>query len=257
MKNILIESIIKNRTTCYFISPHYDDAVLSAGALLSYLSKHTNVIILTVFTKAGPRPYSLSAKAYVQQCGYTDAEILYAERKKEDKLVLGKIAKQVIDLDFTDALWRKKYIQNPYMKYVSNAMPELSLIYPTYKLHVSKGKIAKADSTTFDTIQHALKEHITENNRMIFCPAGIGGHVDHILVRNICEATFSPVVYWSDFPYDQSSAANFSHDINSFTFEQDLKKKYELIEGYRTQFKAMFANGLKLGPEKFYTVQAV
>ncbi len=255
MNNRLIDTIVKNKTACYFVSPHYDDAVLSAGALLSYLAKHTTVVIITVFTQAGPKPYSLSAKAYLNQCGYTDADQLYSDRTKEDKLVLRKIAKKVIDLDFTDALWRRKYQPTMMMRQISKLVPELGLIYPTYRLHVSKGRIAKADTKTFQDIRQALQNVISEDRRMIFCPAGIGGHVDHVLVRKVCEATFSPVVYWSDFPYDQSSTANFSEDMHMFTFEQDLSSKYALIKGYQTQFTAMFKSGLILGAEKFYTAQ--
>jgi hypothetical protein len=161
--------------------------------------------------------------------------------------------KKVIDLGFTDALWREKYNQNFFTKLTGKVLPEFRTIYPTYKFHIIKGKIAQSDTITVEQIGQSLQKIITEKNSIIFCPGGIGSHIDHLLVKNICTTLYKDIIYWSDFPYDQKNAMYLAKNFDSFTFSEALDKKRGLIEGYKTQFKAMFSEGLELKAETFYT----
>ncbi len=250
MEPTIIDKIKEKKMTCYFISPHYDDAVLSAGALMTYLSKYTDVIVINVFTKAGEIPYTMSAKAYLKQCGFEDAQTLYKNREKEDKEVLGKIVKKSTDLGFVDALWRKKTRGS----LLGKILPELDHVYPTYRFQIQKGKIAELDTITVTKLREALMKLVQKDKRVIFCPAGIGNHVDHVLVRTVCESLFPDAIFWSDFPYNEKDTVTI--DLNNkqkVTFSKFLKGKRELIEGYQTQFKAMFKKGLITKPEIFYT----
>jgi len=52
MNNEIINNIIREKIPCFFISPHLDDAALSAGGLIAYLSQHTHVEVIDVFTEA-------------------------------------------------------------------------------------------------------------------------------------------------------------------------------------------------------------
>jgi LmbE family N-acetylglucosaminyl deacetylase len=250
MEPTIIDKIKEKKRTCYFISPHYDDAVLSAGALMTYLSKYTDVIVINVFTKAGEKPYTLSAKAYLEQCGYQDAQTLYANREKEDREVLGKIVKKSTDLGFVDALWRKK----PHSSLLGKFLPEFDHIYPTYRFQIQKGVIAKLDKITKTKLKESLTQLVQEDKKVIFCPAGIGNHVDHVLVRTVCQSLFPNAILWSDFPYNEKDKATIDLDNkHKIIFSKFLKGKRELIEGYQTQFKAMFKKGLITKPEIFYT----
>jgi LmbE family N-acetylglucosaminyl deacetylase len=248
----LIKEILQKKKTCYFISPHFDDAVLSAGALMTYLAQYTNVVVITVFTEAGNRPYTISAKAFLKQCGYTDAKALYDDRQKEDKLVLGTVVSQVLDLGFSDALWRIKQHPPFLFSLLGKFASEFIHVYPTYKLHVSKGNVATADQTIVKQLKRKLRDVMTDKNSVVFCPAGIGRHVDHVLVHTVCAELFPDAVFWSDFPYNQSEDMALKNELKSFTFAESLEKKRSLIEGYKTQFDAMFKNGLTLEQETFY-----
>jgi hypothetical protein len=62
----IIAHIIKNKIPCYFLSPHLDDAVLSAGGLISSLSGNTSVTVVNIFTTAGEKN-TLSAKKSIQK----------------------------------------------------------------------------------------------------------------------------------------------------------------------------------------------
>jgi LmbE family N-acetylglucosaminyl deacetylase len=250
MINKYLDSIIKKRQTCYFISPHFDDAVFSAGALMTYLAKHTSVTVINIFTKASRRPYTLSAEMFLRQCGYRDAQKLFADRGREDADVFKSINVKVINLSFSDALWRKKDHLGFLARFFSN-IGELSAVYPTYKLHAIKGKIAKADMDTVAAIKNELKAKVSEKNSVVFCPLGIGSHVDHVIARKVCDELFRDVIHWSDFPYNEKSQKN-SDGLKSFVFAEGLSDKRKLIEGYKSQYGAMFHAGLKLRPEEFF-----
>ncbi|MCH7641145.1 PIG-L family deacetylase, partial [Patescibacteria group bacterium] len=140
--NEIVKDIIKNKRTCYFISPHLDDAAFSAGGLISYLAKRTKVVVITAFTRAGRDKHSLSALSYVNQCGYKKNEIgrFFSARRKEDKELFESLGVKVMHLGFLDALWRKKKSLNLIEKFSTLFINEFRYIYPTYRLHISKGK---------------------------------------------------------------------------------------------------------------------
>jgi LmbE family N-acetylglucosaminyl deacetylase len=250
MNNESLQSIIKNKKTCYFVSPHFDDAVFSAGALMTYLSKYTDIVVVNIFTNAGGRPYTLSAKQYLKQCGFADAEKLFADREKEDKLALKGVVKKVINLGFVDALWRrknKKDILSALFKNIAEAL----VVYPTYRFHVLNKKIAGQDLETIVRIKKSLKDVINSENSVIFCPMGIGSHIDHVITSKVCEEQFSDVIYWSDFPYNIKAEESIN-GLDSFSFDQDLRQKQQLSKKYVTQYDAIFKNGFTSQPERFF-----
>ena len=108
--NKLIKNIVKNKRNCYFVSPHLDDAALSAGGIISYLAKKTNVEVITVFTECREDKHSLSALSYIKQSGYKSdqAKQLYSLRRKEDLEAFNRLGVEVKHLGFVDALWRRK-----------------------------------------------------------------------------------------------------------------------------------------------------
>lgn len=249
MTEQLLQSIIKEKRTCYFVSPHFDDAVLSAGALITYLSQHTKIVIINVFTKSDESVNTFSAKTYLKQCGYTNATQLYIDREHEDAFVFKNIADKIINLGFVDALWRKKY-KRGILSRLFSGIPELQVMYPTYKFHVTRGSIARQDLKTLELIKIKLQECIKEKNPVVFCPFGIGNHIDHIMTRKACEELYTDVIYWSDYPYNLKKSEKTDAFI-SYSFEENLSHKQNLIKGYQTQYAAMFGNGFHFKPEIF------
>ena len=248
--NNYLDSIVEKRQVCYFISPHFDDAVFSAGALMTYLAKHTRVVVVNIFTKASGRPYTLSAHMFLRQCGYKDAQKLFADREREDADVFKGINVKVINFSFSDALWRKKNHPGWLARFFPN-IAELRAVYPTYKLHAIKGRIADEDLENVAMIKKELKEKVREKDSVVFCPLGVGNHIDHVIARAVCGELFRNVIHWSDFPYNEKSQENYD-GFNFFSFDKGLSEKRNLIAGYKTQYGAMFHAGLTLRPEKFY-----
>jgi len=247
----LIKEIIDNHKSCVFVSPHFDDALLSAGALIAQLSKHVSITVINVFTKASKPPHTLSAKAFLKQCQYKDAQKLFKDREIEDTFALQGIVQDVVNLGFTDALWRKKQNQNNVLTRLAKYIPEIIHTYPTYRYHIIKGVVSKHDLHIKETIKQQL--NFFAKNSVVFCPLAIGNHVDHVLVRSACEELFNPLVYWSDFPYNTKMETYLPYKMRSFSISENLNKKEKLVKQYKTQYDALFKNGkMPLLKEVFY-----
>jgi LmbE family N-acetylglucosaminyl deacetylase len=209
----------------FFISPHLDDAILSAGNLIFYLKKKNPVKVITVFTRGANKTNSFTQN-YIKKCGYNNQKEFFIERKKEDTRVLKTLKIKPIHLNFIDAVWREQ------------------------GKNLKKQRLEKK-------ITLALKEIIKVNNEnMVFCPIGIGKHVDHLIIRNICQKTFRKVVYWQDYPYVLWDKAD-----QEFIRKNKLKKtifgsrfnKNKLIMGYKSQTKILFNNQkIKTVPEQYF-----
>lgn len=256
VKEDVVKNIIDKEIECYFISPHFDDAAFSAGGLISYLVGKTKVTVVNVFTKAGGKPYTLSAREYLKQCGYQNALKLYSDRRKEDRLVFKKAKVNVINLGFTEALWRKK-TGNAIAKSMGRILPEATHIYPTYKFNVARGIVSKKDEQLVNELESKLTKLVKGKNYLVFCPIAIGKHVDHVIVRDVCNKAFSNTIFWADYPYNLGSRPDEDF-INQNTsgksvFGRKGDQKEKLMKGYKSQIKAIFPTGkIKLMPEIYY-----
>lgn len=253
----LVNKFVRNKIHCYFVSPHLDDAVFSCGDLISYLANKTPVTIINIFTQADDGPYTLSAKAYLKKSGYKEALKIYSERRKEDAKVLSKLKVEVINLGFVDALWRKKEVKNVFYKMITKLVPELGHVYPTYRWHVTNGKVSKKDNRLIESIEKSLAKIIRFNlNYLVLCPAGIGDHVDHVITRKICRKNFENVIYWSDYPYSlKAEIPNFvkNNGFGSFEYSNNLSGKRKMVLGYKSQVTSIFKNGkMKVIPESYF-----
>lgn len=252
----ILEKEIKKGTNFVFVSPHLDDAIFSAGGLISYLiSKSARVLVINVFSNAGAPPYSLSAKRHLQLCGYEDANELYKKRVKEDSKIFKSLGVSPINLGFVEALYRRKNKQPRWGK----ILPEYLLVYPTYRWHIVRGKISEKDAKNVLEIKRKVKEIIAKReNCIIFCPIANAAHVDHVIVRNVCSELCNEVVYWDDYPYNLSKrelknkfVENDNYKINAFDKFQN--KRLHLIKSYKSQIKvASIKKNIKLIPEKYY-----
>ncbi|OGK33838.1 hypothetical protein A3I50_01755 [Candidatus Roizmanbacteria bacterium RIFCSPLOWO2_02_FULL_37_9] len=259
----VINKIINDKITCYFISPHLDDAILSAGGLIDYLANKTRVEIITIFTQATPRPYTRFCKKFMSDCGYTDADLFFQDRRKEDEIVCKKVKVDYQHLEFIDVAWRKKQSPNLIEKLSGIIHPEVLHLYPLGRNFMS-GKTVEEDKEMISEITKKLQSFMFYASRfkksIIFSPLAIGNHVDHVIVRNICSEIFplEKLIFWTDYPYSEwgQTPEDFISKLKlkSFSWGKNSEKKRDLILGYKTQIPALFPRGLsKVPPEVFYS----
>jgi LmbE family N-acetylglucosaminyl deacetylase len=230
------------------LSPHLDDAVLSCGALLSRLAGRLPVTVATVFTEATSPPHTLSARAFLAQCAASDAAVLYADRRQEDIDVLTGLGVEHVHLGIPDALFRRREVW-PAVARLGRVVPEVVHRYPTYRLHIDKGRVARGDWGLVDRLEGVVRSLVDRiDAALVLGPVGVGRHVDHLLTRSLTERQRGRAVFYSDFPYYQqfSPDAAFlaAHRLTRVTWDQDMRARESLIRGYRTQVGALFPAGI-------------
>ncbi|MEU1231046.1 PIG-L family deacetylase [Streptomyces sp. NPDC005828] len=244
-----VRTVLGTGVPMIVLSPHLDDAVLSCGALLGWAGRRAPVTVATLFTEAAPPPYTLSARQYLRQTRACDAEQLYADRRAEDRRVLELLGVDWRHVGLVDGLFRRLPRSRPGLGRLAPLLPELEHVYPTYRLHLARGRVSAHDAETLrvagETIDTLLP---ARSGGLVLAPLGVGGHADHVLARTAAERSGRRVVYYSEFPYNQTAAADAEftgrHHLVARSWERDLDRKAELIRGYRTQADALFPGGL-------------
>lgn len=248
----LMAEIQDTGSAVVFVSPHLDDAVLSCGALLAYLARICPVNVLTVFSSAAPpAKWGLAARKTLRVSGAADAEALYEERRAEDIEVLKEVGASWTHLGLTDALFRRVG------KTPTGTNRTGRAAYPTFRLDAARGRIASSDAGLAAEVGGIVREVAALHKAaVVFGPLGVGMHVDHLITRNAVVASGVDAVYYSDFPYSVSRKpdASFIRRISLQPYEwlSGRAENAKLIEGYRTQFAALFPHGVPIGPETYW-----
>lgn len=239
--NDLIKSIIKDKKPCFFISPHLDDAGLSCGGLIRYLSDKTDVTVVNVFTKADTGKSTLSARKSLKDSGFSDALEYYKARVTEDAKAYSGLPISLVSLGEIDALWRKRGHNSWLIQQVSKFIPEAGHMYPTYRLHIARGVVTDEDTLLMKRIEAKLHK-IIPKNACIFAPLGIGNHVDHLVVKYAVERAYKPI-YWTDQPYfihEKVMSKEENKHMKLVEFEADQAKKKAFLSHYKTQMDLLF-----------------
>ena len=240
------------------LAPHLDDAALSCGALMIHAARYTSVTVVTFFTEAGQAPYTLSARRYLRQVGARNAQLLYQQRRAEDRAALEPIGIKCVHVGLTEALFRRR--PHPGRRsLIARLLPEFEHTYPVYRMHITCGNVAAADIGTLYAVRDVIQRLVGSGPHIVLAPLGVGGHVDHVLVRSAAERSGIRVVYYSDFPYNQRDPvyqAFIRREGLTETRWCDLAEaKVELIRAYETQVQALFhKERIPLVPEVFFSV---
>jgi LmbE family N-acetylglucosaminyl deacetylase len=225
-----------------FLSPHLDDGVLSCGNLVR---RAPRAGVVTVFSDAAPGPHTRAARSFLRQCGaVAGAEALFAERRAEDVEVVTAAGADAVHLGRRDALFRTRRAPRA----LGRVLPELVHRYPTFRFDIARGRVAGAERDLAARIAEQVEAIVARSGaEVVFCPLGVGRHVDHVLVRSVGPELGERVVYYADFPYTLHSQPDpaflAAHGLRRWENPDDPDDKRKLIEGYRTQVDALFPGG--------------
>jgi LmbE family N-acetylglucosaminyl deacetylase len=251
-----LEAILGRGGPLVVLSPHLDDAALSCGAMMIHACQTIPVTVATLFTEAGPPPYTLSARRYLHQVGAKDAAALYRQRREEDRAALQPLGITCVHAGLVDAPFRRQP-GNEAGSWWVRLMPELAHIYPIYRLNITSGRIAAADAGTLSAAASLIHRLAAAGHALVLAPLGVGRHVDHVLVRTAAERSGADIAYYSDFPHNQHHPADRAFIKRNALIEArwplSLEAKAELVRGYGTQTGALFPGGrIPLVPEVFF-----
>ncbi|MGO4144781.1 PIG-L deacetylase family protein [Paenarthrobacter sp. YAF11_1] len=231
-----------------FLSPHLDDAVLSCGALMEAQASGREVIVATLFTEASPGPHTRAAKSFMSQCAVKDAGELFEARKAEDKSVLADMGVRSLHLGAVDALFRQRRAPRFGSSAWDRILPEITHRYPTYRYDIALGRIAKGDRALISQFRTDVAALLgLTGAELLFCPVGVGKHVDHLITREAGMGHLENLVLYSDFPYDltaEPDASRLAHlGYVPWSWDQGLEAKPPRIRQYGTQADALFPTG--------------
>jgi len=172
------------------ISPHLDDAALSAGATLAdFAAQGADVEVVTLFAGTPREPLSAIARAFHAACGLPDSSAV-SLRVAEDCAAIDELGARPHHGTFLDAVYRRA--------------PD-------------GGWLCHHDRAMFDDqpldqddllieISHQVRHLVTIlNPDLVLTCAAVGGHIDHRLTRaavlNSVTGSSLPILLWEDLPY--------------------------------------------------------
>ncbi|SFD70436.1 PIG-L deacetylase family protein [Streptomyces aidingensis] len=212
------------------VSPHLDDAVLSAGATLARLAADRPVTVLTLF--AGDPGPELSAVAgrHHARCGL-DGDAVSA-RRAEDAGAMAVLGAQPVHGDVPDAVYRRR----PGGGWVCEEDGDMFSVPPDdpgLDRRLAELVLGAAEAT---------------GATLVLGPVGTGGHVDHVLTRRAvlraAAARGLPVLCWQDEPYASWSKPDMDGPALRVPFTPEtLAAKLGAVACYRSQLGMLWPGG--------------
>jgi LmbE family N-acetylglucosaminyl deacetylase len=198
------------------LSPHLDDAVFSAGALLARLAESHEVVVHTLLT-GGSHPASGFALACQLDKGLSPDTDYMALRREEDRAAAGLLGV---------AAAHHLLLEAPHRGYETPA---------------ALFDAQRADDPLPAQLHKLLPELLKEAD-LVLAPYGFGNHIDHVIVRQAAEAAAaSKLLLWRDLPY----AARLTEPLEGWravSSAETLEAKVAACLAYRSQIGFQFGS---------------
>ena len=210
-----------------YLSPHLDDAVLSAGGLIFEQTRSGIPVEIWTFMCGYPPNGDVSpfAELLHKLWGFSSAEETVRERREEDRRAAAIVGAQVAHFDFLDCIYRRG--SNGEWLYSDISVPP----HP---------EDADIPNRIAETISARLQP-----DDVLVCQLAVGSHVDHVLVRQGAERIGRSLLYDIDIPYFltkpeefASKSAGMSETLHPIT-ESGLKSWQEAVLEYKSQLAVL------------------
>ena len=218
-----------------YISPHFDDAVLSCGGLIYEQTRQGTPVEIWTVCAGDPPPGLLSPLAQVChfQWGTQTAEETVVLRRGEDRRAAALLGAGTRHFGIPDCIYRRS--------------PDGDLLYTEEVFGTRHPLEAELDRE----IAAALEAKLRPGDTLV-CPLTIGGHLDHVLTRVAVERLGRPLSYYADIPYLLNSPEALEPatvDLVSELFPvtgQGLQAWLDGIAAYQSQILMLFQTEEKL-----------
>ena len=212
------------------ISPHPDDALLSAGATLAAaVAVGCDVCVFTVFAGDPQPPLSAPALAFHAACRL--GQDAAAVRRAEDAVAVELLGARPLHGTFLDALYRRVGSDWLCTWLGEHLQPELA----------HEPELERAVSDEIGDLIGELRPDL------VWTCAALGHHVDHRLVRaaatSACARTATELALWEDLPYALGAeAGSLEHVHRRVELAGDLDAKLLALGAYRSQLRMLFGD---------------
>ena len=211
-----------------YISPHLDDAVLSAGGLIhDQVQAGMDVEIWTVFCGFPPaNQLSPFAELIHRKWGIIDTNELIAARRAEDVDAASILGAKAFHFDYLDCIYRRG--KNGDWLYSDVFIPP-----------------HEDDQDLPAQIAESISARLKPDDKLVGQLA-LGAHLDHTLVRRAVDLLGRPLFYDVDIPYFFNypedfalKSAGMKENAQRIT-EAGLRSWGDAILAYKSQFDTLF-----------------
>ena len=206
-----------------YLSPHFDDAVLSCGAQIwDRTARGEKVVVATVCAAPPPGPEGLSPFAF--QLHQRWSRFGEFDRAQEDWQAVARLGAETRHLRFHDCIYRRS--------------PVGAWLYQSETAIF--GEVSPSESSLAGEIAGAFARIIVKGNAAIFVPYGIGHHVDHQLTRLAAEKWLGSesrsFQYYADYPYAEKASGGVEVPVS----DEGRRRKIEAIRAYQSQLSSFW-----------------
>ena len=210
-----------------YLSPHLDDAVLSAGGLIHGQTQAGLPVEIWTFMCGYPPEgeYSQIAQNLHKMWGFNSAEEVVRGRRVEDINAASIVGATTVHFDFLDCIYRRG--------------PDGEWLYSEISVPPHP-----ADKDLPAQIAGEVLARL-EPDDVLVCQLSVGSHVDHVIVRQAAELLGRPLTYDIDVPYIfykpeelEPKAAGMKESVHLIT-ESSLKRWQEAILAYKSQIPTL------------------
>jgi LmbE family N-acetylglucosaminyl deacetylase len=213
-----------------YLSPHLDDAVLSAGALIRLQADSGLPVEVWTFMAGLPSHAELPQFAQVMHYiwGFQTVEQAIATRRAEDLSAATVVGATAVHFDFLDCIYRRG--RDGQALYSDVTLP-----------------IQPDDDALPAQIAQAMASRLQPDDRLV-CQLAIGRHVDHVIVRRAAELLHRPLLYDADMPYVLDHPDELQPAITGLAgslepvLEAALQCWISAIECYASQIDSVFGS---------------
>ncbi|MCX7680355.1 MAG: PIG-L family deacetylase [Anaerolineae bacterium] len=176
-----------------YLSPHLDDVVLSCGGhIWQQVHAGEQVLVVTVFA-GSPPPFLSDFAAEMHRRWQLPADAP-AIRREEDIAALNLLGARFQHWPYTDCIYRHTVEGH----------------FPYSSEEALFGAIHPAEETLIAGLARRILALPLTHEGLLYVPLGVGGHVDHRIVRQAAERSGCHLQYYEDYPYVERERALLS-----------------------------------------------
>ncbi len=215
-----------------YLSPHFDDAVFSAGGLIwEQVQGGCQVEIWTVCAGEAPVDQPLSDFARELHALWDAGQTPVQERTKEDIQSCQLLGAMHRHLPWLDCIYRVD--------------PQTGLHY----VQAEEDLFKPYSKNEFEALFDLFSSFKISEGTQVAVPFGIGNHRDHTVVRAVAEKCYGKIWHYADFPYVVQKQVNPATYINEgalplkqqFT-SQSLRAWKDAIACHHSQLPVFWKN---------------
>lgn len=225
-----------------YLSPHFDDAVLSCGGQISLLARAGEPVVVATVFGGKPNPEQLSPfAAAIHARPHAGADPV-ANRRREDQRALAVLGAVGRPGDYLDCLYRQDESGTRWLYASEEAL---------------FGPISSTERGLAYELAQAFASLAPEPGRCrLYAPLALGNHVDHQHVNRAAlhlQRAGYVVRYYEDYPYiireETALQARLGKRLERWQAEvialdkEAMRVKVEAVSAYRSQLGVLFGSG--------------